>query len=152
MISRFERFSLAIFEISRHWHKISADEMEKYGLKSPHSVYLITLYSHPEGITAARLCELSGKDKSDVSRMMSIMEEKGLVSREQVGSSNYRSLLRLTEKGREAAEYVAKRASKAVDLAGGFLDDESRAMFYDTLERIASNLQSISDAGIPQET
>jgi len=29
MVDRFERFSAAISGISRYWHRISADEMEK---------------------------------------------------------------------------------------------------------------------------
>jgi len=148
MISRFERFSFAIFEISRYWHKITSGEMAKYGLKGPHSVYLITLYRHPDGITAAKLSELCGKDKSDVSRMMSIMEEKGLVSRNEVNGSNYRALLKLTEKGITAAEFVAERAAKAVELAGGWMSDETRASFYNTLEQIANHMQTISEEGI----
>ena len=45
---RFERFSLAIFEISRCWHKLAADEMAKYGLKGPHAMYLVTIRRFPE--------------------------------------------------------------------------------------------------------
>ena len=65
MVDRFEQFSLAIMEISRHWHKMAADEMENHGLKGSHAVYLLTMYRYPEGITAPRLCEICGKDKSD---------------------------------------------------------------------------------------
>lgn len=54
MIERFERFSYAIFEVSRCWHKIAAEEMEKYGLKGSHATYLTTLYRYSQGITAAR--------------------------------------------------------------------------------------------------
>ena len=82
MIDRFERFSVAISELSRYWHKITTAEMEKYGLKGAHSIYLTTMARFPEGITAARLCELCRKDKSDVSRMMGIMEKNGLVVKE----------------------------------------------------------------------
>ena len=150
MISRFERFSFAMFEITRYWHKISADEMARYGLKGQHSVYLITLYRHPDGITAAQLSTLCSKDKSDVSRMMSIMEEKGLVTKDTSNGSNYRARLFLTDLGREAAEHVAERANIAVDLAGGFMTEESRQTFYEVLEKISSNLQSISEGGLPE--
>jgi len=150
MISRFERFSFAMFEITRYWHKISADEMAHYGLKGQHSVYLITLYRHPDGITAAQLSSLCSKDKSDVSRMMSIMEDKGLVTKDTSNGSNYRARLYLTDLGREAAEHVAERAQIAVDMAGGFMSEESRKTFYDVLEKISSNLQSISEGGLPE--
>ncbi|MBQ8184477.1 MAG: MarR family transcriptional regulator [Lachnospiraceae bacterium] len=149
MIDRFERFSYAILEISRHWHKITADEMEKYGLKGSHSIYLLTMYRYPDGITAPQLCELCGKDKSDVSRMMSIMEQKGLVKKEGIHQNLYRGTFKLTEEGMAAAQYVRQRASLAVEIAGKQLTDEKRAVFYEALEQIASNLRSISKEGLP---
>ena len=118
MTDRFEKFSLAILEISRYWHKIASEEMEKQGLKGPHSVYLLTMYRFPDGVTASQFCELSGKDKSDVSRMMSIMEKNGLVTKEGVNRNLYGGLFKLTEKGRAVAKQVSKRASLAVELAG----------------------------------
>ena len=91
MVDRFERFSIMIAEISRYWHKITTEEMEKYGLNCSHAVYLTTLYQYDDGITAARLSELCGKNKSDVSRMMTIMEKKGLVKKECVNRNFYRA-------------------------------------------------------------
>lgn len=146
MVERFERFSFVISEISRYWHKIATDEMAKYGLKGTHAVYLTTMYQHEDGIHAARLCELCGKDKSDVSRMMSIMEKKGLVTRCGVA---YRALLKLTDEGRLAAEHVRDRAKLAVDIAGGDISDEHRLIFYETLEHIADKLHHISESGLP---
>lgn len=81
MLDRFERFSHAISEISRCWRKLATEELAKYGLKSPHATYLTTLYKYPDGITVPRLCEVSGKDKSDASRMISILEEKVLLKK-----------------------------------------------------------------------
>lgn len=150
MINRFERFSFAISEISRYWHKLTSEEMEKYGLKGTHSVYLLTMFRFPDGITAPRLCELCGKDKSDVSRMMSIMEKKGLVKKEGIHQNLYRGLLKLTESGKQAAEHVRKRAILAVELAGKDLTDEKREIFYDALESIVFNLRILSKEGIPQ--
>lgn len=151
MIDRFERFSFALSEISRYWHKLTSEEMEKYGLKGTHSIYLITMHRFPDGITAPKLCELCGKDKSDVSRMMSIMEKKGLVKKEGTNQNLYRGVLKLTEAGKEAAEHVRKRASLAVELAGKDLTEESRTVFYSSLESIARNLKGLSLNGIPKE-
>lgn len=150
MLDRFERFSLALFEITRHWHKITSDEMEKYGLKGPHSVYLLALHQHPEGVTATQLVELCGRDKADVSRMISIMEQKGLVTREGVARSMYRNLLKLTEEGTAAAEFVCQRIRVAVELASKGLDDMRRKVFYEALELIAGNLRQISVDGLPE--
>lgn len=149
MLDRFERFSLLIAEISRHWHKLASDEMEVCGLKGPHSLYLLTLRRYPEGLTATQLCELCAKDKADVSRMMSAMEKKGLVCRSSGGA--YRVVFRLTDEGQSAAEYVRQRAAMAVELAGKDLTDAQRAAMYESLESIVANLRQLSQNGLPEE-
>ena len=151
MVERFEKFSFLISEVSKHWHKITSDEMEKYGLKGPHSVYLITMYRYPEGLTSPQLCELCGKDKSDVSRMMSIMEKKGIVKKEGIHQNLYRGVFKLTQEGMEAAEHLVKRVNLAVELAGKELSDENREIFYNALETISTNLRQISKDGLPEK-
>ena len=47
MVDRFERFSLAISEINRYWHRLTTQEMEPYGLKGAHCMYLLALARHP---------------------------------------------------------------------------------------------------------
>lgn len=150
MIERFEKFSLSITEISRYWRKLATEEMEKYGLKGPHATYLTTMYRFPEGITVPQLCEISGKDKSDASRMIAILEEKGFVEKRVVGGSLYRGLLVLTEKGNLAASQVSERAARVVGLAGQHLNDEQREAFYFALDSIVSNLRNLCQDGIPE--
>jgi len=151
MIERFERFSLAISEISRYWHKLAADEMEKIGLKGTHSVYLVALQRFSEGLTAPELCKVCNKDKSDVSRMMSIMEEKGFVVKEGFNQNLYRGVFKLTESGKNAAMQLKNRISVAVELAGKDSTDKERAVFYTVLENIANNLRCLSENGLPEK-
>ena len=47
------------------------------------------MYHHPGGVTAPKLGELCGRDKADVSRMMAMMREKGLVVQESAGQTLY---------------------------------------------------------------
>ena len=148
MVDRFERFSFSVFEVSRCWHKLAAEEMAKYDLKGPHAIYLTVLQHNPEGLTAARICELCGRDKADVSRALAVLDEKGMVKRE--GGSGYRARISLTEAGCKAAEHVTRRASVAVELAGKDLTEESRAAFYTALESIVANLRKLSEEGLPQ--
>ena len=151
MLDRFARFSLTISEIDRCWHKLASEEMTQYGLNSPHAVYLNTLYEYPEGITAAKLGELCCKNKADVSRMVSILEKKGLVKKESVGSNRYRARLVLTQEGRHAAQQVRKHAALAVELAGTGMTDEDREIFYRCLEQITENLQTLCKNGLPTD-
>lgn len=150
MIDRFERFSIAIAEASRYWHKLATDELGKYGLRGSHAMYLTTMYRYPEGITVPRLCELCGKDKSDASRMIGILEEKGLVTKKEVDGSLYRGLLILTPEGCEAAKHVSERACRVVELVADDLTDENREIFYESLSVITMKLRELTDSGIPE--
>ena len=151
MVERFERFSLAISEISYHWHKLSADEMKKYGLKSTHSLYLLTMLKYPEGLTAPQLYEICGKDKSDVSRMMAILEEKNFVKKEGIYQNLYKGSFKLTDEGVAVAKGVRRRAALAVEYAGKDMAEEERVIFYTALESIAGNLKILTQDGIPED-
>ncbi len=145
MLERFEKFSYFISEISHHWHKISADVMNEYGMKGPYSVYFTTMYRCPEGITATKLCELCSRDKADASRAVSLMEKKGLVTKE---GANYRALIKLTEEGKKIAKDIISRAEAAVEYGGKGLTDEQRDKFYEALEIVCSNLEELSTKGL----
>ena len=150
MVDRFQQFSAAMSAINQCVLKLQREEMEKYGLKGAHSVYLITMLRYPEGITASQLCEYCAKDKSDVSRMMSIMEKKGLVVKEGVHQNLYKGVFKLTQSGMEAAQFVSRRAKLAVDIAGEELSEEERAIMYSSLETIMNKLRDISRDGLPE--
>ena len=149
MIDRFERFSKGISELSKYWHKIASDEMEKYGLKGVHSVYLITMDKYPDGLTASELCKLCNRDKADVSRMMSIMEKNGLVSKEGASSGVYKGTFKLTKEGKKAVDYVTERACLAVYHAGKDVSDEKREIFYEVLASFSASLKKLCEDGLP---
>lgn len=151
MVDRFEKFTFAISEIYRCWRKIATDEMEKYGLKGACASYIVTLSRYDEGLTSAQLCELSGKNKADVSRAVADMESKGLIVREVNGKNLYRAKLILTDMGKAAAGQICERAKTAVELGGKGLNDAQRINFYETLDIIASNLLTMSKEGLPKE-
>lgn len=148
MISRFERFTYALFGVYRHWHSIAGKEMERFGLKGSYAVYLLVMRRNPEGITAAQLCEASGRDKSDVSRAVAAMEKLGFVKKEGVP---YRALLKLTPQGLDAADQVQTRSNLAVELAGKDLTQQQRDSLYESLELIGANLQKLCETGLPKE-
>ena len=97
-----------------------------------------------------QICELTGKDKSDASRMIGILEEKQMVERILSPGSTYRGKIVLTEKGKEAAQQVKKRAVRAVEIAGKDLTEENRMIFYAALDVVAENLSQLSKDGIPE--
>ncbi len=148
MVSRFERFSHAISEINKCWHKIASDEMAKYGLKGPYAIYLTAMLRYPEGITSAKLGEVCVRDKSDVSRAVSEMEAKGIVYRLGNGTKTYRAQLTLTDAGRAAAEHIEQRAMLAVESGGKGLGEERREVLYEALDLIVENLRTVCEQGL----
>ena len=150
MTERFEQFSSFISAIYRSIQKIEREEMVKYGLKGTYAQYLVVMTRFKNGITAAELCDICEKDKAAVSRSISNMEKKGLVTRKTQNNNLYRALLTLTDEGTKAAQYVADRAKIAVEKAGAGLSDTDRVKFYDALGLICSNLQNICKTGIPE--
>lgn len=150
MIQKYEHFSLSVSRIYHDIQRIERQEMEKFGLKGPHAQPLLVMQRHPEGITAAQLCEICDKDKAAISRSLSELEEKGMVSRERTGTGSYRASLHLTRQGEEAARAVGDKARQAVEQAGIGLEDDQRQIFYRVLALIAENLHTICTDGLKE--
>ena len=152
MIRKYELLSTAVASMYHDIQKIERVEMARYGLKGPHAQCLLVMNKHPQGITAARLCEACEKDKAAVSRILTELEEAGMVLRENRNGSRYRSLLTLTEQGKAAAENVVEKARLAVELAGTGFGEEEREVFYRVLAIIAGNLHKLCRDGLNQNT
>ncbi len=151
MIDRFEHFTYATNEITKFWRKIAGEEMEKHGLKASHAIYFTVLLKNQEtGLTATQICEYCGRDKADVSRMMAMMEGKGLLQKQGSHQNLYNGVFRLTEQGLAIAQCVRERASKAVCIAGKDLTEETREIFYAALDSIVANMRELSMKGIPE--
>lgn len=150
MIGRFEIFSLGLSQLTAAWNKIANEELKPFGLKGRASVYMIALYKSEEGLTCANLSEMCQRDKAEVSRVISEMETKGLVVRDQGNGTGYRAKIRLTQEGRKATYELRERIKLAVEKGGAGLSDEEREHFYYALQVIAKNLQEITKEGLPK--
>lgn len=148
MISKYELFSSSVSCLYHDIQKIERVEMANFGLKGPHAQVLMVLNRYPQGITAAKLCEICEKDKAAISRSVAELEQTGLLTRDQRGGSGYRAPLKLTEQGLSAAKAVSCRAQQAVEQAGAGLTDAQREVFYQVLALIAGNLHNICKDGL----
>ena len=148
MESRYELLSGAISCMYHDIQKIERVEMAKYGLKGPHAQCLLAMKKHPQGITAARLCEVCDKDKAAISRTIAELETAGMVVRENRNGSRYRASLILTQQGQSAAEAVVEKARLAVEKAGTGFGEEEREVFYRVLSIIAGNLHKLCREGL----
>ena len=148
MENRYELLSGAISSMYHDIQKIERVEMANYGLKGPHAQCLLAMKKHPEGITAARLCEVCDKDKAAISRILAELEAAGMVIRENRNGSKYRASLVLTYQGQAAAEAVVEKARLAVEKAGIGFGEEEREVFYRVLSIIAGNLHKLCREGL----
>ena len=148
MIDRFSQFCTSIASIQRSILKIERTEMAKYGLKGPHANCLVAMARYPEGITAARLCDICDKDKAAISRTVSELEDAGMVLRQDPEGKRYRSVLRLSEKGKEIANRVNDMVLLAVAKASEGYDKEKQQVFARVLNLVAGNLQDICRDGL----
>ena len=149
MENRFETFVSSVNSIYRSIQKIKSKEMTELGLRGPDVMCLFQLGRHPDGLTSAELSALCCEDKAAVSRAVTDMEAEGLILREGREDTMYRAVIRLTEKGQQAAEFVACRASAAVEAGGRGLSPKERDALQAALALIAANLETITQEGIP---
>ena len=148
MENRYELLSGSISSMYHDIQRIERTEMAQYGLKGPHAQCLLAMKKHPEGITAARLCQVCEKDKAAVSRILAELEAAGMILREDRNGSRYRASLLLTERGQEAAGAVVEKARLAVELAGKGFGAEDREIFYRVLSIISGNLHKLCRDGL----
>ena len=148
MIERFSQFCTSIASIQRSIIKIERVEMAKYGLKGPHANCLVAMARYPDGITAARLCDICDKDKAAISRTVSELEDAGMVLRQDPEGKRYRSVLRLSDKGREIANRVNDMVLLAVAKASDGYDKDKQQVFARVLSLVAGNLQEICRDGL----
>ena len=138
MLQRFEDFVTGIGVCYKYIQRIKSLEMTEFGLKGTHVMCIYFLRRHPDGLTAAQLCQLCAEDKAAISRTLAVLQEKELIS---VGEKKYRARLTLTENGEKLASRIDELVGEWVGYGGDGLTDEERAMFYSTLSKIAANLK-----------
>ncbi len=144
MEQRFEKFTVLITNISRSIHKLKAEEMAEFELKSSHVSCLYYLYKDAP-LTAKELCDLSDEDKANISRAIKYLEERGYLICKSKAQKRYQSPLELTEEGREIGGRLVEKIDSILSLAGEGVSDEDRMIMYRSLEHISSNLQKMCE-------
>lgn len=146
MEGRFETFAASVIELSRYLQKIKDLEMRRLNLRANHTMCLYYLGRHPEGLTAAQLTRLCLEDKAAISRALAQLTQKGLITADKPEQKrSYRTAMLLTQEGREVVKKINERVESALVSGGDGLSEEQRAVFYDAMQKIASNLSNYLD-------
>lgn len=146
MDGRFEKFTSDVGRLYRCIQKIKKLEMEEFGLKGRTVMCLFYLYQQGEGMTVSELSQAADEDMASVSRAVQDLRDHGMAEFETHGKGNkYRARVVLTEKGRETAASVNRKAAKAVETGGSELNEWERVLFYRMMGSIAENLEAYTE-------
>ncbi len=141
MEERFQVFTGLIADINRCIHRIKAEEMAEFQLKSSHVSCLYYLYK-AEVLTARELCDLCREDKANVSRSIKYLEKEGYLACDSKTVKRYQSPLALTAAGRKIGERIASKIDCILHKSSEGLTEEQRDMMYKALSVVSGNLQA----------
>ena len=139
MKDRFEAFITGVTVCYKYIQRIKTMEMTELGLKGTHVTCLFYLSNHPNGLTAAQLCQLCAEDKASISRTVADLTARGYLVKN--SRKNYRTPLTLTPEGQEAAKLLDPLIDRWVMSGGDGLSEGEREIFYKSLARIGENLR-----------
>lgn len=144
-LDRFEVFVHTISGIYKQIQKIKDMEMRELGLKGPHVMSLFYLSRHAEGLTAAQLCRLISIDKAAISRVLAQLQERGLIAYP-TAARRYRAPAVLTPEGKTVSVRIEELICSIVFQADRGVSDAARESMYQSLNRIAENLETLAPA------
>ena len=142
MIQRFEDFVSAVSSVYKGLQKIKSYETERFGLRGSHVMCMFYLARNKNGLTLTEMCDKTGEDKAAVSRNLTFLQEKGLISLSDDESKKYKRPYLLTSEGKKVSDELDKIIVEAVDRIGTGLTIEEREVFYSTFGKIAANLNT----------
>lgn len=110
------------------------------GITSEQFVVLDTICSH-EDIYQQKLSEILLKDKSNTTRILKLLEEKGLIKRE-TGKANNRliHLLKVTEKGKKLVDDNMPKIKNFIFEMFGNVSDEEVELLHNLSKKFQSDL------------
>lgn len=135
-----------VAEIVNHWHQLwTYYEKRKidYGtgeLYTSTEVHIVTRVEDNPGITVTQIAEDTFRTKSAVSQMVSKLEAKGLLRREQDAQNAKLQRLYVTEKGLKLSRFHKQYDEKALPL-----EDIISLYGADTVDKFLDVLQYMTD-------
>ena len=106
---RFEKFVNLIVAAHKGISRVKQDVAADTSVKGVHTMWLYKLLKNPDGLTASELAAENNIDRSLISRELTTLASDGYITIDSQGKKRgYNSRIKLTEKGRELADRIAK--------------------------------------------
>lgn len=142
-IPRFINFRLYFETVLKNVHHIEAHYLEPYGLRSAHTVFLLTAGSISGGMTMTEISRRCYVDKALTSRMMRELIDGGFIKKVD-NAGVYKALYAPTEKGKAVIMKLDKIIAKCIADTSGNISREDLATFYSVLSHINGRIGKIA--------
>jgi DNA-binding MarR family transcriptional regulator len=139
-----DRFARALLAVARGLGRI-ARERARSGDVTPQQAETLQLIAERGALSTSTLATMLGIDPSTASRNLSGLERAGFITRQKGSDDGRQTDVRLTPRGRRAAQTVGSGASSAF---GSLLDRvprSDRARVIDALEVLAKAIEREED-------
>ena len=147
--NRFVLFTSRISALNKGIQKIKLTEIEQYGLKAVHIIWIYLLAQNPEGYTCAELARKSQTDRSLISRELDWLCRDGIVqvSEEQKSGRRrqYNQNLLLTEKGYQIADVIERESRRIQAEMNRGISEEDLNTFYQVLNLFTDRMTDLCD-------
>ena len=131
-----DRFARALLAVARGLGRI-ARERARAGDVTPQQAETLQLIAERGALSTSTLATLLGIDPSTASRNLSGLERSGLIARQKGSDDGRQTDVRLTPRGRRAAQTVGTGASSALGSLLERVPRGDRAKVIDALEIIS---------------
>ena len=148
-MDRLRNFGFLLKEVSRRYVLRFERRAQEMSLTLPTCKVLAYLERH-EGISQAKLADLTSIEPMAMVRILDRMEVEGLVERRPDPVDRRARSLYLTAKSKPTLDEIWRLAALTRSEAFAGISQAERNAFLDVLERLESNLRQIQDA--PVET
>jgi DNA-binding MarR family transcriptional regulator len=112
---------------------------------------IMSLLAIEPGIPASRICHVIGFDKGPVSRTLSVLQKRGLVTIRTAPDDGRTHSISLTAKGRATHDKVIVAALERERRLLSVLKKEEREVLIDLLRRVHGNLDAVKGVGGPAD-
>ncbi len=109
---------------------------------TPEQYTILSLITDNKELYQRQLSEITLKDRANISRIIKILEGKGLVVR--ISDSNGRQIFKVkpTQKGIELSNKIQPLAKKIRQIATEEISNEEMEIFLNTLDKIFCNIET----------
>src|SRR5882672_6255207 len=112
---------------------------------------IMSLLAIEPGIPASRICHVIGFDKGPVSRTLSVLQKRGLVTIRTSPDDGRTHSISLTAKGRATHDKVIAAALERERRLLSVLKKDEREVLIDLLRRVHGNLDAVKGVGGPRD-